>query len=134
MSKLNGGSGIDFDRIGRLIVMILAIYSISALIDYCVNILHINIAANISYRLRDDISKKINKLPLKYFDSQTHGDVLSRATNDVDNISNNLTNSVSQVLNSLVNIVGVLFMMLSISLKLTLVALIVVVKTQHQCH
>ena len=126
MSKLNGGSGIDFDTIGRLIVTILLIYSISALIDYVVNLLHINIASNISYQLREDISKKINKLPLKYFDSQSHGDVLSRATNDVDNISNNLTNTVSQVLNSLVNIVGVLFMMFSISLKLTLIALIVI--------
>ena len=126
MSKLNGGAGIDFNTIGKLITYILLIYSVSALIDYVVNLLHINIASSISYKLRDDISKKINKLPLKYFDSQSHGDVLSRATNDVDNISNNLTNTVSQVLNSLVNIVGVLFMMLSISLKLTLVALIVI--------
>ena len=126
MSKLNGGAGIDFNTIGKLITYILLIYSVSALIDYVVNLLHINIASSISYKLRDDISKKINKLPLKYFDSQSHGDLLSRATNDVDNISNNLTNTVSQVLNSLVNIVGVLFMMLSISLKLTLVALIVI--------
>ena len=126
ISKYNGGPGIDFDQIGKLIIMVLSIYSISALIDYVVNLLHINTAVNISYQLRDDISKKINKLPLKYFDSQTHGDVLSRVTNDVDNISNNLTNTISQVLNSLINIVGVLFMMITISLKLTLVALIVV--------
>ena len=126
ISKYNGGPGIDFNQIGKLIIMVLAIYSISALIDYVVNLLHINTAVNISYQLRDDISKKINKLPLKYFDSQTHGDVLSRVTNDVDNISNNLTNTISQVLNSLINIVGVLFMMITISLKLTLVALIVV--------
>lgn len=126
ISKYNGGPGIDFEQIGKLIVTILVIYSTSALIDYLCNVLHVDIAANISYQLRDDISKKINKLPLKYFDSQTHGDVLSRVTNDVDNISNNLTNTISQVLNSLVNIVGVLFMMITISLKLTLIALIVV--------
>lgn len=126
ISKYNGGPGIDFDQIAKLIIMVLSIYSVSALIDYVVNLLHINTAVNISYQLRDDISKKINKLPLKYFDSQTHGDVLSRVTNDVDNISNNLTNTISQVLNSLINIVGVLFMMITISLKLTLVALIVV--------
>ena len=126
LSKYSGGPGIDFKTIGRLIIIILAIYSVSALIDYVVNLLHINIAVNISYRLRDDISKKINRLPLSYFDNQTHGDVLSRVTNDVDNISNQLTNTISQVLNSLVNIVGVLFMMFSISWKLTLISLIVV--------
>lgn len=126
LSKYAGGNGIDFDTIGKLITMILTIYGVSALIDYVVNFLHVNIAVNISYKLRDDISKKIDRLPLKYFDSKTHGDVLSRVTNDVDNISNNLTMTVSQVLNSLVNIVGVLFMMLSISWKLTIVSLIVI--------
>ena len=126
LDKYAGGSGIDFETIGKLITTILAIYGISALIDYFVNLLHVNIAINISYKLRDDISKKINRLPLKYFDSKTHGNVLSRVTNDVDNISNNLTSTVSQVLNSMVNIVGVLFMMISISFKLTLVALIVI--------
>ncbi|MBQ1483154.1 MAG: ABC transporter ATP-binding protein [Erysipelotrichaceae bacterium] len=125
LSKYGGGSGIDFEKIGKLISTILLIYGVSALIDYAVNLLHVNIAINISYKLRDDISRKINRLPLKYFDSKTHGDVLSRVTNDVDNISNNLTSTVSQVLNSMVNIVGVLFMMITISVKLTLVALIV---------
>ena len=89
-SKYQGGAGIDFKMIGRLIVIILSIYGVSALIDYVVQLLHINMAVNISYRLRDDISKKINKLPLSYFDNQTHGDVLSRVTNDVDSMSNNL--------------------------------------------
>ena len=126
VAKYQGTGGIDFDRIASLVKMILLIYSVSALIDYLVNYLHVNIAVNISYKLRDDISRKINTLPLKYFDSKTHGDVLSRVTNDVDNISNNLTMTISQVLNSMVNIVGVLFMMLTISWKLTLISLIVI--------
>jgi ATP-binding cassette subfamily B protein len=126
VSKYMGGEGIDFNAIGKLVITILIIYGVSALIDYLVNTLHVNIAVNVSYKLRDDISKKINKLPLKYFDSKTHGDVLSRVTNDVDNIANNLTSTISQVLNSLVNIVGVLFMMLAISWKLTLVSLVVI--------
>ena len=126
VAKYQGMGGIDFDRIASLVKMILLIYSVSALIDYLVNYLHVNIAVNISYKLRDDISRKINTLPLKYFDSKTHGDVLSRVTNDVDNISNNLTMTISQVLNSMVNIVGVLFMMLTISWKLTLISLIVI--------
>lgn len=126
VAKYQGTGGIDFDRIASLVKMILLIYSVSALIDYLVNYLHVNIAVNISYKLRDDISRKINTLPLKYFDSKTHGDVLSRVTNDVDNISNNLTMTISQILNSMVNIVGVLFMMLTISWKLTLISLIVI--------
>lgn len=126
LAKYQGNGGIDFNAIFDLIKIILFIYSTSAIMDYIVNLIHVNIAVDITYKLRDDISKKINKLPLKYFDKQTHGEVLSRVTNDVDNIANNLTSTVSQVLNSLVNIVGVLFMMLTISFKLTLISLIVI--------
>jgi len=126
LAKYRGTGSIDFVKIRDLITTILIVYLISALIDYVVNILHVLVAVDISYKLRDDISRKINRLPLKYFDSKSHGDVLSRVTNDVDNISNNLTSTISQVLNSMVNIVGVLFMMFSISFKLTLVALIVI--------
>ena len=126
LSKYQGGSGIDFDAIGNLIIKILIIYVISALMDYIVAFIHTDVAIDISYKLRDDISKKINKLPLKYFDKQSHGEVLSRVTNDVENIANNLTSTISQVLNSLVNIIGVLFMMFTISWKLTLISLIAI--------
>ena len=125
-SKYAGGSGIDFETIGRLVTNVLALYIISAIMDYFVNFIHSDIAVEVSYRLRSDISNKINRLPLKYFDKQPHGEVLSRITNDVDNISNNLTSTITQVLNSLVNIVGVLFMMLTISWKLTLISLVVI--------
>ncbi|MBQ0035894.1 MAG: ABC transporter ATP-binding protein [Firmicutes bacterium] len=126
LSKYQGGVGIDFEMIGSLASKVLMIYIISAIMDYFVSVLFTGISVDVSYRLRDDISKKINRLPLSYFDKQTHGEVLSRVTNDVDNISNNLTSTVSQVLNSLINIVGVLFMMLTISWKLTIISLIVV--------
>lgn len=126
MSKYQGGAGIDFETIGKLIITILTIYIISVLMDYLVSFINTDVAVGISYKLRDDISKKINKLPLKYFDKQTHGEVLSRVTNDVENIANNLTSTVSQILNSLVNIVGVLFMMFTISWKLTLISLVAV--------
>ncbi len=118
--------GIDFVTIGRTVINILILYVISAIMDYVVNLLHSEIALRISQKMRNEIAVKINKLPLKYFDRQRHGDVLSRITNDVDTVSNQLTNSISRVLNSLVNIVGVLAMMLVISWKLTLVSLIVV--------
>lgn len=126
LSKYQGGAGIDFEMIDSLASKVLMIYIISAIMDYFVSVLFTGISVDVSYRLRDDISKKINRLPLSYFDKQTHGEVLSRVTNDVDNISNNLTSTVSQVLNSLINIVGVLFMMLTISWKLTIISLIVV--------
>ena len=125
-SKYAGGPGINFDAIAKLITSVLFVYIVSAIMDYFVNFIHTDIAVDISYKLRDDILKKINRLPLSYFDKQTHGEVLSRVTNDVDNISNNLTSTVTQVLNSLVNIVGVLFMMLTISWKLTLISLVVI--------
>ena len=126
LSKYRGTGGIDFDAIWKIVKTLIFIYCTSAGIDYIVNLLSINISVDISYRLRKDISEKLNKLPLKYFDTKTHGEVLSRVTNDVDSISNNLTNTVAQVLNSSVNIVGVLAMMLMISWKLTIVALLII--------
>jgi len=126
IAKYSGKGGIDFDALGQLVLKVLSIYIISAILDYIVNLLNVKISVTISYKLRDEISKKINKLPLKFFDKQTHGEVLSRASNDVDNIVQNLSSTISQVLNSAINIVGVLFMMITISWKLTLVSLIVI--------
>lgn len=126
LAKYSGKGGIDFDAIWKIVKTLIFLYCFSAGIDYIVNLLSINISLDISYRLRKDISEKLNKLPLKYFDTKTHGEVLSRVTNDVDSISSNLTSTVSQVLNSTVNIVGVLIMMISISWKLTLIALVII--------
>ena len=126
LAKYSGLGGIDFDAIWSIIRQLIILYVISALIDYLVNVQLINISVDISYRLRRDISLKLNKLPLKYFDGKTHGEVLSRVTNDVDSISNSLTSTVAQILNSTVNIVGVLIMMISISWKLTIVALLII--------
>ncbi len=126
LSKYRGGSGIDFEAIWSIVRTLIILYGVSAVLDYFVSFLSVDVAENISYRLRRDISLKINRLPLNYFDKTTRGEMLSRVTNDVDNIANNLTSTVSQILNSMVNIVGVLAMMLMISWKLTLVALLVV--------
>lgn len=126
ISKYQGGLGIDFEAIGRIVLVLVIIYVISAIIDFFVNYIHVGIATDITYRLRRDISLKINKLPLKYFDSKTHGEILSRITNDVDSIANNLTSTISQILNSMINIVGVLAMMLILSWKLTLIALLII--------
>ena len=126
VSKYQGGAGIDFEKIANIIKILIIIYGVSAILDYIVNVLSVDVAVDITYRLRKDISIKINKLPLDYFDKQTHGEVLSRLTNDVDKIANNLTSTISQILNSSVNIIGVFAMMLLISIKLTIVAILVI--------
>lgn len=126
MQKYQGIGGIDFEALGKIVMTLVILYVTSALIDYFVNFIHVGVAVDVTYRLRRDISEKLNKLPLKYFDTKTHGEILSRVTNDVDNIANNLTSTVSQLLNSAVNIVGVLAMMLFISWKLTLIALVII--------
>ena len=126
ISKYQGGPGIDFEKIKGIILFLVVLYGVSAILDYIVNVISVNVGADIIYRFKRDISIKINKLPLKYFDKQTHGEVLSRVTNDVDKIGNYLTGTISQVINSAVNIIGVLAMMLMISIKLTIVALMII--------
>ena len=124
--KYQGRGGIDFDGLWKIVFSLIVLYATSAAIDYFVNYINVGVAVDVTYRLRKDISEKLDKLPLKYFDGKTHGDILSRVTNDVDNIANNLTSTVSHMLNSGVNIVGVLAMMLIISWKLTLIALLII--------
>lgn len=126
VSKAQGGAGIDFDGIFKILIALLCIYVAGLLITYVSNWILSGVSTSISYNLRKDISEKINRLPLKYFDKQTHGEVLSRVTNDVDNISQNLNSTIQQILSSVVTVVGVLAMMLSISWKLTIIGLLVI--------
>ena len=125
-AKYSQTGGIDFEGIRNILITLLAIYGTSALFTYMQGWLTAGVTQKITYRLRKEISEKINRLPLKYFDTQTHGEVLSRVTNDVDTVSQSLNQSVQQVFTSLVTIIGILIMMLSISWELTLMALIVV--------
>ena len=126
VSKASGGPGIDFMAIFRILAFLLFIYLLSSLITYCSNWILSGVSTAISYNLRRDISLKLNRLPLKYFDGQTHGEILSRVTNDVDNISQNLNSSIQQILSSVVTVIGVLVMMFSISWKLSIIALLVI--------
>ena len=125
VSKVTGGSGIDFDAIFKIVTTMAILYVCSALINYVSNLIMVKTSVDLTYRLRDDVSKKINRLPLKFFDKHSHGEVLSRVTNDVDTIANNLSNTITQMLSSVVTVIGVLYMMFSISFKLTIVALCV---------
>jgi ATP-binding cassette subfamily B multidrug efflux pump len=120
------GSGIDFGYIGHILLITLALYLGSSLFAYIQGWIMSGISMDITYRFRKDIADKINRMPFKYFDSTSQGEVLSRITNDVDTVSQTLNQSLSQIITSVVTVVGVLVMMLTISWQMTLVALLIV--------
>lgn len=123
MAKIAGTGNIDFNYIGRIIVILIGLYLLSALFGYIQGWIMSGIAMKVSYNLRKSISEKINRLPLKYFDKTTHGEVLSRVTNDVDTLSQTLNQSLSQIITSITTVIGIFIMMLSISWKMTLAVL-----------
>lgn len=120
------GSGIDFAYIGRIILIALGLYLGSTLFGYIQGWIMSGISMDITYRFRKDIAEKINRLPFRYFDNTSQGEVLSRITNDVDTVSQTLNQSLSQIITSVVSVIGVLIMMFTISWQMTLVALLVV--------
>ncbi|MBR2066865.1 MAG: ABC transporter ATP-binding protein [Solobacterium sp.] len=126
VAKYSQNGNIDFNKIQTILLTLVVIYVASGLFRYFESWIMAGVTQKITYNLRSEISSKINRLPLRYFDKQTHGEVLSRITNDVDTVSQSLNQSVQQVFSSLITIIGVLYMMLSISWELTLMALIVV--------
>ncbi len=127
LGKLSGaeGAGIDFDAIGNILLFLLGLYLISAIFAFIQGFVMSGISQKVSYNLRKEISEKINRMPLKYFDTKTHGEVLSRVTNDVDTVSQNLNQSMTQVITAVTTLIGVLIMMFSISWIMTLVALVI---------
>ena len=127
VNKISGsGNGIDFGYIGRVLSMLVALYVISALFSFVQTFVTSDISQKVSYNLRKEISEKINKLPLNYFDKTTNGEVLSRVTNDVDAISQNLNQVLSQMITAATTIIGVLIMMLSISVSMTIASLVII--------
>ncbi|WP_085939247.1 ABC transporter ATP-binding protein [Desulfosporosinus acidiphilus] len=127
MNKLSGsGGGIDFHYIGNTILLLVGLYLLSALFSYIQGWVMSGVAMKVSYQFRKDISEKINRMPLGYFEQTNHGEVLSRVTNDVDTLSQTLNQSLTQVITSITTVLGVLVMMLSISWLLTLVAFLVI--------
>lgn len=119
------GAAIDFGYIGNVVVWLLGLYIVSALFSIIQGYIISGVAQKVSYNFRKEIAEKINRMPLKYFDKKTHGEVLSRITNDVDTVSQSLNQSMSQIITSVITIIGVLIMMLSISWQMTLVALLI---------
>ncbi len=125
MAKITGRGGVDFAQIGRIILTVLVLYGISSFFSYIMGWMMSRVSADISYRFRRDISRKINKVPLKFFDTHSHGDILSRISNDVDTINQTLSQSLTQIITSVITVIGVLIMMFSISWRMTLVALLI---------
>jgi ATP-binding cassette subfamily B protein len=126
MNKVQGiGSGIDFNAIGRTVLFLLGLYGVSALFGYIQGWIMNGVSMKVTYAFRRDISSKINRLPLNYFDRTTQGEVLSRVTNDVDTVSQTLNQSLSQMISSITSVIGVMIMMFSISWQMTLIALLI---------
>ena len=125
VSKISGGNGIDFGKIGQIALTLIGLYIISALFSFIQGFLMTGVAQKITYKLRNDIITKINKLPMKYFDKKTHGEVLSVITNDIDTLSMNLNQSITQIITAICTIIGILIMMFSISWQMTLISLVI---------
>ena len=125
VSKLSGGSGIDFGKVGQIALMLLGLYLISAIFSFVQGFTMTGIAQKLTYRIRNDIISKINRLPMNYFDKKTHGEVLSVITNDIDTLGMNLNQSITQIITAICTIIGILIMMLSISWQMTLISLVI---------
>ena len=123
--KVSGGAGIDFDKIAHIVLTLLCLYLTSAVFSFVQGYIMTGVSQKLTYRLRKEISEKINRLPMNYFDKQTQGEGLSRITKDIDTLIQSLNQSAAQVITSVTTIIGVLIMMLSISPLMTLVALLI---------
>lgn len=125
MAKINGTGGIDFAAIGRILLLVMGLYGCSAILSFVQGWIMTGITQKVCYRMRREISEKINRMPMKYFESRTVGEVLSRITNDVDTLGQGLNQSITQLITSVSTMIGVLVMMLAISPLMTLIAIII---------
>lgn len=124
MGKLQGTGSIDFDKIGRTLLILLCLYVVSAFFSFVQGYIMSGVTQKITYRMRKEISQKINRMPMNYFETKTVGEVLSRVTNDVDTLGQSLNQSITQVITAVTQIIGITIMMISISGRMTLVAIL----------
>lgn len=125
ISKLSGGPGIDFDAILKIVITLIILYVISMLFSVIQGFIMTKVIHKLTFKLRNELISKINRLPMRYFDKRTKGDVLSIITNDVDTLSQNLNQSVVQIITSICTIMGILIMMISISIEMTIASIII---------
>ena len=131
IAQLTGTGGIDFEAVARILLFLGIIYLVSAVLSYIQGFIMTKVSTQISYGMRRDISQKINRMPLAYFDRVPNGEVLSRITNDVDTVTQTLNQSMTQIVTSVTQFIGVLVMMLTISPLMTLVALCILPLSLH---
>lgn len=124
-AKISGTGGIDFGKIAQILLFTLGLYLCSALFSFIQGMIMTGVSNDVTYSLRRDISKKVNRMPLRYFESRTTGEILSRVTNDVDTLQQSLNQSLTQLITSVTTLIGVLIMMLSINVWMTLAALVI---------
>lgn len=125
VGKVSGGSGIDFTKIAHILLFLLGLYVLSALFSFIQGYIMTGVSQKMTYQMRKEISEKIDRMPMSYFDKNTHGEILSRVTNDVDTLSQSLNQSATQMITAVTTLIGVLIMMLSISPLMTLIALLI---------
>lgn len=125
VSKISGGAGIDFSRIAEILLFLLCLYIVSALFSYIQGFIMTGLSQKLTFRLRNELSEKIHKLPFSYFDKKTNGEVLSIITNDIDTLSQSLNQTATQLITSIVTIIGILVMMFSINVTMTILSLII---------
>ncbi len=125
ISKISGGAGIDFGKIGQILLTLLILYIVSAIFSFIQGFAMTNVAQKITYKIRNDVVSKINKLPMKYFDKRTHGEVLSIVTNDIDTLGMNLNQTITEIIRTVCMLVGIMIMMLSISWEMTLISIVI---------
>lgn len=124
-SKITGGSGINFENIANILITLLILYVVSMCFSGIQGFVMTNVSQKVTYKMRNDLVNKINKLPMRYFDKKTNGEVLSIITNDIDTLSTNLNQSITQIISAFCTLIGILVMMLSISWQMTLVSIII---------
>ena len=125
ISKISGGNGIDFEKLAKILLTVLSLYIISGVCSFIQGYTMSGVSQKVAYKLRQDLSIKINKLPMKYFDKKTNGEVLSIITNDIDMLGMNLSQSITQIITSVCTIIGILAMMFSINVTMTLISLLI---------
>ena len=125
VSKIQGGSGINFEKIGNILITLLVLYIISAAFGSIQGLIMTQVSQKLTYKLRNDLAKKLNKLPMNYFDKKTNGEVLSIITNDIDTLGMNLNQSITQIITSVCTVIGILIMMFSMNVLMTLVSLLI---------
>ena len=126
IGKISGGDGINFDRIKIILLTLVGLYLVSAILSFIQGFIMSGISQKLAYNLRDELSKKINRLPMSYFDKTTNGEVLSRFTNDIDTLAQSLNQSLTQIITAVTTLVGVFIMMLTISGVMTVAALVII--------